>query len=250
MENIVINLEDVTKVFKVNPPKTNMNKEKDLQQRSTTHKNNLVALDRISFNVSKGEVLGIIGLNGSGKTTLLRIISGIYLPDAGSVNVSGRLAPLLQIGTGFHGELVARENIVMYGLLLGFTKEEIEKKVEKIVRFAEMEEYSNMKLKHYSTGMRLRLAFSTALEVDPDILLVDEILAVGDITFRKKSFNAFLSFKNNKKTIIYSSHNLDVISKLCDRVLLLHRGKSQMIGRPEEVISKYNEIQHGENKKP
>ena len=244
MENAVIHLEDVTKIFKITPA----TKKSNVQQKSSTR--SLKAIDKISFNVSKGEVLGIIGLNGSGKTTLLRLISGIYLPDSGTVRTNGKLAPLLQIGTGFHGELVARENIVMYGLLLGFTKGEIEKKVEKIIQFAELEEFSNMKLKHYSTGMRLRLAFSTALEVDPDILLVDEILAVGDIAFRKKSFNAFLSFKQKNKTIVYCSHNLDILSKLCDRVLLLHHGKSQMIGKPEEVISKYNEIQQSGNKKP
>ena len=202
----------------------------------------LLALDGISFSVNKGEMLGIIGLNGSGKTTLLRIISGIYHPDIGDIQINGVMAPLLQIGTGFHNEYVAKENIMMYGFLIGLTKLEIEQKIDSIIEFAELSDFTNMRLKHYSTGMRMKLAFSTAIQINPDILLVDEILSVGDAAFREKSLNAFLSFKRENKTILYTSHNSDKLSKLCDRVLLLHHGKVHSIGDPDTVLSNYKEL--------
>jgi len=205
-------------------------------------KKRLKAIDGLSFEVSQGEMFGIIGLNGSGKTTLLRIISGLYSPDSGKVVVKGRMAPLLHIGTGLQRELTAYENIIISGMLLGMQKQEIEVKAPKIMEFAELEDFSYMKLKHYSTGMRARLAFSIALQVDPDILLVDEILSVGDINFRQKSLNQFLEFKNQGKTILYSTHNLGMLSKICDRVLLIDHGKAIMIGKPGEVIQKYKEL--------
>ena len=205
--------------------------------------NNLVhSIDDVSFSVKKGEMLGVIGLNGSGKTTLLRIITGVYQPDSGSVKVQGKMAPLLQIGTGFHPELNSQENIMMYGLLLGLNKEEIKSKIPAILEFAELQDFTEMKLKNYSTGMRARLGFSTALQVDPDILLVDEVLAVGDAAFKEKSSKAFLSFKERGKTIVYTTHNIRSVSKLSDRVLLLDKGKLVMIGKPKEVVAKYDEI--------
>jgi len=204
--------------------------------------NVLVALNNVSFSIPKGKTIGIIGSNGSGKTTLLRIISGIYLPDHGTVEINGKIAPLLQIGTGFNGELNARENIIVYGLLLGFTKSEISEKIKPIIEFAELEKFAVMKLKHYSAGMKVRLAFSTALQVNPDILLVDEVLAVGDMSFQKKSLEAFLTFKNENKTILFTSHNLQMISKICDHVLLLNNGELLMEGKPDEVIRLFKEL--------
>ena len=234
-----VTVENVSKIFNLNKQKTVSSILKSSHKYSDKK---LVALDGISFTVSKGEMLGIIGLNGSGKTTLLRIIAGIYKSDSGSVNVKGRLAPLLHIGTGFHNELTASENIIISGLLLGMSKSEIKNRVNDIIEFAELQEFSEMKLKHYSSCMRARLAFSVAIQIDPDVLLVDEILSVGDITFRKKSFNAFLSFKEKGKTILYTTHNLEMLPKLCDRVLLIHCGKLIKIGEPNEVIQKYMEI--------
>jgi len=181
----------------------------------------LTALDNISFNVKKGEILGILGLNGSGKSTLLKIIAGVYKPDKGSIQVNGSLSPLMQLGAGFQGDLNARENIIINGMLLGIPKPEIESKVNKIIQFAELGKFLNMKLKHFSTGMRARLAFATAIQIDPEIFLVDEILAVGDRIFSKKSYEAFLSFKKNQKTIIHATHNLEKILELSDQVLLL-----------------------------
>jgi len=204
--------------------------------------NKLVAVDNISFSVQKGEMFGIIGMNGSGKTTLLRTIAGIYKPEKGRIKLNGRVAPLLQVGVGFQNELDAKENIVLSGMLYGMSKSEIRSKVESIIEFAELGEFTKMKLKNYSTGMQARLGFATALEINPDILLVDEILSVGDLAFREKSYKAFLSFRQQEKTILYSTHNLDVLPKLCNRVLLIHHGKMILIGNPDEVIVKYNEI--------
>ena len=239
MNHNAIILKNVTKNFKIQKRDTfqitnNLN--------SNQHTNNFTALDDISFQVQKGEILGIIGFNGGGKTTLLRIISGIYTPDFGEVQVNGKLAPLLQIGTGFHNELNANENIVITGMLLGIPKEKIKEKINKIIEFAELEQFSDMKLKHYSSGMRARLGFSTALELDPDILLVDEILSVGDTAFKEKSQKAFLSFKNKGKTILFATHNLSMLPKLCDRVLLLHNAKVFYIGDPEAAVKKYREL--------
>jgi len=239
MESFSIILENITKSFTQSRPRHLKNPNSSETKISS---NKIVALENISLKVPQGEMLGIIGLNGSGKTTLLRTISGIYTPDSGKIQVYGKLAPLLQLGVGFHGELDAIENIVMYGMLLGFKKSEILKKVDKIIEFSELEDFTDMKLKNYSAGMRIRLAFSIALQSDPDILLIDEILAVGDIYFREKSYNAFLSYKNRGKTILYTSQNLEILEKLCDRVMLLHKGKNVMIGKPTKVIQKYKSI--------
>ncbi len=201
-----------------------------------------MALDGISFSVKEGEVLGIIGLNGSGKSTLLRIIAGVYTPNSGSVQINGNMSSLMQLGTGFQNDLDARENIIMNGMLLGLSKSKITGMVEKIIKFAELENFSNLQLKHYSSGMRSRLAFSTAMQIDSDILLVDEILSVGDKEFQKKSYDAFLSLKKEKKTILHATHNTNKLLEFSDRVLLLQKGKKVMLGKPDEVIKKYGEI--------
>ena len=207
----------------------------------------LKALDQVSFTASKGEMIGIIGRNGSGKTTLLRTIAGIYNPDSGKISVKGRIAPLLHIGTGFNDELNAEENIIISGMLMGMSKKEMKKRVQDTVEFAELEKFSEMKIKHYSSGMKARLAFSSAIQVNPDVLLVDEILSVGDEAFRDKSFKEFMKFKKNKKTIIYATHNLARLKFLCNRVLLIDHGKIIMEGEPVEVIKKYRELINQEN---
>ena len=237
-EQIIV--EKVTKSFKLKQGRGVFGIIKDAKNQFQN--NRLRALDEVSFTVSKGEMVGIIGRNASGKTTLLRTIAGIYKPDSGKIQVNGRLAPLLHIGTGFHEELNASENIIISGMLMGMSKSEIKNKVDEIIDFSELGKFSNMKLKHYSSGMRARLAFSVGLKVNSDILLVDEILAVGDTAFKEKSFNAFLDFKKNGKTILYATHNLSNLKDLCDRVLLIHYGKLILIGNPSDVLAKYREI--------
>jgi len=202
----------------------------------------LQALDDISFQVTNGEMLGIIGRNASGKSTLLSVIARIFLPDTGKVMVSGRVTPLLGLGTGFNDELTAKENIILYGLFLGLTKKGIEGKADKIIEFAELEDFIHTKLKHFSSGMRARLAFSTALQVEPDILLVDEILAVGDVLFKKKSYNAFKNFISKNRTILFVSHDMSAIKELCNKVIVLEKGKISFYGEPTHAIEHYNSI--------
>ena len=202
----------------------------------------LTVLNDISFSVKKGEMLGIIGFNGSGKTTLLKVIGKIYAPDNGEVITSGRVTPFLELGTGFNGELTARENIIIYGVILGFTKKQIKEKIESIAKFAEIERFLDTKLKNFSSGMNARLAFSTAMQVDPDILLVDEILSVGDISFHDKSFNAFMEFKKKGKTIVFVSHAIDQMCNICDNVLWLHEGSVRSYGDPKVVIEEYEQF--------
>lgn len=202
----------------------------------------LTVLNDISFSVKKGEMLGIIGFNGSGKTTLLKVMGRIYVPDKGEVVTSGRITPFLELGTGFNGELTAKENIIIYGVILGFTKKQIKEKIESIAKFAEIERFLDTKLKNFSSGMNARLAFSTAIQVDPDILLVDEVLSVGDISFHEKSFNAFMEFKRKGKTIIFVSHAIEQMQDICDNVLWLHEGMIKSYGKPQKVIEEYKEF--------
>ena len=241
MANEAIILENVTKSFHLEK-KTGLLKTVQRVAYQDTPKKFLKALDKVSFTASKGEILGIIGLNASGKTTLLRIIAGIYQPDSGTVKTFGRISPLLQLGTGFQNELDAGNNIILNGMLMGISKPEIEKKIDNIIEYAGLENFLGVRLKHYSSGMRARLAFSIAMEVESDILLVDEILAVGDAVFRKKSYESFLSLKNQQKTIFIATHNLNVLSKFCDRVILLDKGKIIKIGKPDEIMPLYDEI--------
>ena len=202
----------------------------------------MTVLNDVSFSVKKGEMLGIIGLNGSGKTTLLKMIGKIYSPDRGSVITTGKVTPFLELGTGFNGELTARDNIILYGIILGFTKKKITQKIDEIAKFAELEKFLDTKLKNFSTGMNARLAFSTAIQVDPDILLVDEVLSVGDLPFQKKSFEAFIDFKKREKTIVFVSHNISQVQNLCDKVMLLYNGKIHSYGNPEDVINEYKKL--------
>jgi len=210
-------VEKVTKTFKIGGPKSLPGKLKN--RLNSKNSKILVALEEISFKVKRGEILGIIGVNGSGKTTLLRILAGVYKPDSGYVKINGRLSPLMQLGSGFQEELVAEDNIIMNGMLLGLSKPEIKEKIQSIIQYAELEKFSDLRLKHYSSGMKARLAFAIAMQIDPDILLVDEILSVGDKNFREKSYESFLSFKKRKKTIIHATHNLTNLSEFSDRVL-------------------------------
>jgi lipopolysaccharide transport system ATP-binding protein len=189
-----------------------------------------LALDDISFDVRHGETFGIIGPNGSGKSTLLKILAGVLYPDAGCVTVHGKIAPFLELGVGFKPDLSAKQNIFLYGAIMGLKKREIMERYEKILEFAELKQFESMRLKNFSSGMAVRLAFSTAIQTDPDILLVDEVLSVGDESFQEKCYEKINEMKTGKKTIVYVSHSLDSVLKLCDRCLLLEKGKIVQIG--------------------
>ena len=200
---------------------------------------NLLVLNDISFSLKKGEAIGILGRNGSGKTTLLRIISKIYKPDSGSVDVNGTLVPLLALGLGFHPELTAVSNIFQSSILLGMSKQEISEKVDDVIKFAELEKFADTKVKNFSQGMLMRLAFSTAVQVNPDILLLDEVVAVGDLNFQKKCYQTIKDFKTKGKSILLVSHSISDIQSVCDRAIFLNKGKIVKIGPVDDVISEY-----------
>lgn len=197
------------------------------------------ALKGISFDVKEGEFLGIVGRNGSGKSTLLKILSNIYVPTAGHVKHYGKLVPFIELGVGFKAELTGRENVYLNGALLGFSKREIDERYDAIVAFSELEEFMDQKLKNYSSGMKVRLAFSVATHADADILLLDEVLAVGDADFQRKCYDYFKSLKQQKKTIIFVTHSMGAVREYCDRAILINDGRVTHEGSPDEVADEY-----------
>jgi len=201
--------------------------------------NILWALRDVSFNVAQGEVVGIIGRNGAGKSTLLKVLSKITYPTSGRMKVSGRVASLLEVGTGFHEELTGRENVYLNGSILGMKKREVDSKLDSIVTFAGVERFVDTPIKRYSTGMRLRLGFAVAAHLDPDLLIVDEVLAVGDASFQRKCLNTMEELQSGGRTVLFVSHNMAAVENLCSRCIWIDAGKVQMDGPPREVISAY-----------
>ena len=243
MSEYAISVKNVSKSFKIHHEKTNSLFE-SMSGFVQKNKNSeiLHALDNISFDVKQGEIFGIIGPNGSGKSTLLRIISKIYAPSSGSVHVNGRVIPILALGLGFHPEFTAITNIYQSSILLGFKKENIADRVNKIIKFAELEKFADIKVKNFSSGMLMRLAFATSVLVDPDILIVDEVLAVGDTRFQEKCAETIRSFKKRGKAIVFVSHSMDSIQDFSDRVMFLNKGKAIKIGSPTDAISAYGDF--------
>jgi len=197
------------------------------------------ALKDVSFEVKKGEALGIIGRNGSGKSTLLKILARILYPDSGSVSLDGKVASFLQLGVGFQPELTARDNVYIYASILGVGRKQVDKMYDDIFDFAELRRFENMKLKNFSSGMNMRLAFATAFHAVPDTLLIDEVFAVGDQAFRRKCHDKMTQFKAESKTIVFVSHALDAVKELCQRSMLLHEGRIITMGDTEKVINDY-----------
>ena len=200
------------------------------------------ALKGVSFDVTDGEIVGLVGPNGSGKSTILKIIAGVYRPTAGVVRINGKVAGLIELGAGFHSDLTGRENILLNGLLLGLSKREIRSREQQILDFAELGEFIDSPVKQYSSGMFMRLGFAVATEVDPDILLIDEILAVGDASFQQKCMARIDEFRQRRKTIILVSHDLATVRRLCQRVLLIQNGRIRVDGTPAEVLDSYEEF--------
>jgi ABC-type polysaccharide/polyol phosphate transport system ATPase subunit len=210
--------------------------------RNRTSYYNFEALKGVSFAIRDSEVVGIIGRNGSGKSTILKIIAGVYRPTAGMVEVSGQVAALIELGAGFHPELTGRENILLNGLLLGLSKRKVQEREQQIIDFAELGEFIDSPVKQYSSGMYMRLAFAIAIEVDPDILLIDEILAVGDAAFQKKCAERIGDFRQRGKTIVFVSHDLGTVRMLCQRAFLVHDGVLCGDGPAGEVVDHYQEL--------
>ena len=201
--------------------------------------NKMEALRHISFEVGKGEILGIIGRNGAGKSTALGLIAGVLKPSKGRVIVKGRICPLLELGAGFHPELSGRENILLNGVLLGLSRRQIAARIDQIIDFSELAEHIDQPIRTFSTGMLARLGFSVVAHLDPEILLIDEILAVGDINFQSRCIDRMMSFKEHGVTMVFVSHALEDIAKLCDRVIWLDNCTIRMIGPPQQVLQSY-----------
>lgn len=212
-----------------------------LPKRQKPKKEYFWALKDVDFHVDKGEVVGLIGSNGAGKSTLLKVVSGVMKPTKGKVEVHGNISPMIELGAGFDPELTARENIYLNGAILGYSKEFIDEKFDEIVEFSELKDFLEVPVKNFSSGMTAKLAFSIATVVDPEILIVDEILSVGDIKFQEKSKNKMMSMINGGTTVLYVSHSLQSIKDLCNKVVWIEHGVVQMVGNPEEVCDAYFE---------
>lgn len=242
-DSIAIKVENVSKTFKLPHDKATSIKSSLINFIKRRHGYELQhALESINFEVKKGEFYGIVGRNGGGKSTLLKIISGIYTPTEGNVQVNGKLTPFIELGVGFNPELSGRENVYLNGALLGFNRKEMAGMYDEIVSFAELERFMDQKLKNYSSGMQVRLAFSIAIRAESDILVMDEVLAVGDAAFQKKCFEVFRELKKQGRTIILVTHDMGNVEKFCDRVLVINKGEQLAITTPAEAASTYAEL--------
>lgn len=235
-----IHLSNISKTFVIPHERRDTLKESLLGLGRKRTYERFSALQSVSMGVNRGDFIGVVGRNGSGKTTLLKLIAGIYRPSGGDVRVHGRIAPFLELGIGFQPELTARENIVVNGTLLGLTRPQIRARFAEIVRFAEVENFLDLKIKNYSAGMKARLAFAIAKEADADIYLCDEVLAVGDEGFQQKCLEVFRQWKQQGKTIILVSHNSRQIEELCTRAVLLENGQVVADGAPRQVVEEYH----------
>lgn len=239
MNSSAISVQNVSKTFKIPHEKITSLRGAAVNVFKKNSYEEFKALDNVSFEVKKGEFFGIIGRNGSGKSTLLKIIAGIYEADKGKIHVNGMISPFLELGIGFNPELSGRDNVYLNATVLGMTKKQIDKKFDDIVAFSELERFIDQKLKNYSSGMSVRLAFSVSIHANREILLMDEVLAVGDTNFQSKCLQEFNKYKDAGKTVILVTHDIATVQKYCDRALLLRNGKIVMIGNSEEVGDKY-----------
>lgn len=245
MKNSVLRLDGVGKHYQlggIQPYQTLRDSVANAFRRPKLEKekdNGFWALREISFELKEGEVLGIVGRNGAGKSTLLKILSRITTPDEGRINITGRIGSLLEVGTGFHPELTGRENIFMNGVLLGMSRQEVARKFDEIVAFSGVEQFLDTPVKRYSSGMRVRLGFAVAAHLDPEILIIDEVLAVGDAEFQRKCLGRMNAVASEGRTVLYVSHQMDSILGLCNRALWLEKGKIRLDGDPEEVVKQY-----------
>ncbi|MFQ6035019.1 MAG: ABC transporter ATP-binding protein [Sedimentisphaerales bacterium] len=235
----MIALEQVTKIFRLPHDRRTTLRQRFVNVLRKNTYEELYALRDINLKVTEGEFLGIIGKNGAGKSTLLKVIARVLEPTSGTVSVNGTVAPFLELGVGFQGELTVKDNILLYGALLGMSRQEIDRKYGWIIDFSGLERFVDAKLKNLSAGMQVRLGFSITVSVESPIVLVDEVLAVGDIDFQQKCYNCFENFKKDGRTILFVSHDLNAVEKFCDRVILLENGKIEAQGGSGAVIDKY-----------
>jgi ABC-type polysaccharide/polyol phosphate transport system ATPase subunit len=237
--------EGVNKIFKIPEERSHTLKERALHPLRRSRHEVLHALKDISFAVPPGEFFGIVGRNGSGKSTLLKCLAGIYRADAGQIWCNGRMSTFIELGVGFNQDLAAYDNVALNGIMLGLSPREARARFERVIEFAELEEFTDLKLKNYSSGMSVRLAFSVAIQVDAEILLIDEVLAVGDAAFQQKCFDVFNRMREEGRTIIFVTHDMSAVTRFCHRAMLIERGEIVTIGDPADVADRYLEIAFG-----
>jgi ABC-2 type transport system ATP-binding protein len=242
---VVIRAEKVSKTFAIPDQRVDSLKERITHPLARQHTRSLRAVRDVSFDVHQGEFFGIVGRNGSGKSTLLKIMASIYRKDGGRLQIAGRLAPFIELGVGFNPELTSRENVVLNGVLMGLTRQQARMRLDAVLEFAELESFADLKLKNYSSGMMVRLAFAVMVQADADIMLIDEVLAVGDAAFAQKCMDVFRQRRAAGKTVVLVTHDMATVQSFCDRAMLLHNGELQYLGDPEETALRYYRLNFG-----
>ncbi len=241
-----VSIDAVSKTFRLPRQQYSTLKERALHPLRSTEYDELRAVREISLEISEGEFFGIVGRNGSGKSTLLKCIAGIYGVDRGRITITGRLSPFIELGVGFNPDLTARDNVIINAIMLGISRRQARERFDHVLAFAELEEFVDLKLKNYSSGMLVRLAFATAIEVDADIFLIDEVLAVGDAAFQQKCFEEFFRLKREGKTIVFVSHDMFSVERFCDRAMLMERGHMVQLGAPATIARAYHKLNFGQ----
>jgi ABC-type polysaccharide/polyol phosphate transport system ATPase subunit len=236
---VVIEARDVHKTFRIPSHRINSFKERAVRPFAQPEYRELHALRGISLDVHKGEFFGVVGRNGSGKSTLLKVMASIYRADAGRIRMAGRLAPFIELGVGFNTDLTARENVVLNGVMMGLSRREARNRLDAVLEFAELEDFVELPLKNYSSGMLVRLAFAVMVQADADIMLVDEVLAVGDASFAQKCADTFRGMRDAGKTIVLVTHDMATVEEYCDRALLINEGEAAFLGAPDQVSRRY-----------
>ncbi len=243
-------VDDVSKTFRLPSEQVHTLKERALHPFRGSGHEGLEALKDVSFAVERGEFFGIVGRNGSGKSTLLKCMAGIYRTDAGKIFVDGRLSTFIELGVGFNPDLAAKDNVVINGVMMGLSPREAASRFDSVIEFAELEDFTDLKLKNYSSGMQVRLAFSVAIQVDADVLLIDEVLAVGDAAFQQKCFDVFYRMRDEGRTVLLVTHDMGTVTRFCDRAMLLDRGQVVDFGDPDEVAKSYLDLNFGTQRAP
>jgi ABC-type polysaccharide/polyol phosphate transport system ATPase subunit len=237
--------EGVRKAFRLPHQRYSTLKERALHPFASKSSDQLRVLDDVSFQVQTGEFFGIVGRNGSGKSTLLKCLAGIYGADAGRIEIRGRVSPFIELGVGFNPDLTARDNVLINAIMLGLSRKEARRRFDAIIEFAELEEFVDLKLKNYSSGMSVRLGFSVAIQVDAEVILIDEVLAVGDAAFQRKCFDEFERMRAEGRTILFVTHDMGAVERFCDRAMLIEKGEIAGIGAPDEIARRYSEVNFG-----
>src|SRR5215218_8083597 len=238
-------VDGVVKRFRIPGERVMTLKERALHPLRKTPWHELTAVDGVSFSVAPGEFFAVVGRNGSGKSTLLKCMAGIYRVDGGQIYVNGSLSTFIELGVGFNPDLAARDNVVLNAIMLGLSPREARDRFDRVIEFAELEDFVDLKLKNYSSGMHVRLAFSVMIQADADILLIDEVLAVGDASFQQKCFDVFQGLKDAGKTMLFVTHDMGAVQRFCDRALLIENGVVKTIGDPQRVGNQYVELNFG-----